>query len=80
MRCVIQYYTYWMRTFPLVPSHMAVHIGTHLERPVGIVTLVGTGEFAETIVEVVLDAPAMAGLEAMIGEARQLLRHTPASS
>lgn len=58
---------------------MAVHVGTHLERAVGIVTLVGTGEFADTIVEVVLDAPAMAGLEAALGETRQLLRNATTS-
>ena len=69
-----------MRTFPLVPSAMHVHVATRDEQQVGIVTIVGTGEFAESIIELVLDAPTMAGLEASLGEARQLLRHPSPSS
>lgn len=63
-----------MRTYPLVPSHMAAHAGVRDGRPVGIVTLVGTGEFHETIVELVLDLPALAGLEASLSEVRAELR------
>ena len=68
-----------MRTFTLVPSHLAVHVGPRDDQLVGIVTVVGTGDFEEAIIELVLDAPMMAGLEASLGEARQLLRHTPAT-
>lgn len=62
-----------VRTVTLTPSHLAVSIAERHDRPVALLTLVGSGEFAETVLEVVLDLPALGGLEAAAGEARQKL-------
>jgi len=52
---------------------LAVSIAERHDRPVAVLTLVGSGEFAETVLEVVLDLPALGALEAAAGEARQKL-------
>lgn len=62
-----------VRTLTLTPSHLAVSIAERNDRHVAVLTLVGSGTFAETVLEVVLDLPALGALEAAAGEARQKL-------
>lgn len=63
-----------MRTVTLIPSHLGVAVGEVNHRAVGVLTLVGSGDMAEIIVEVMIDPAAMGALEAGISETRQTLR------
>lgn len=63
-----------MAIFSLTPSHFCVSIDAeHFARPVGVITVGGTGQLAGTTLELFVDLAALGALEAAIGEARQKL-------
>lgn len=64
-----------MRTISLIPSHLHVGTGEFNGRAVGVVTLAGSGQLADVVLEVTLDQAAMAALEAGLSEARVDLRN-----
>lgn len=70
-RFVLQSYS--VRTLTLTPSHLSLSIVEHHDRQVGMLTLAGSGQFADIVLEVVLDLPTLGSLEAAAGEARQKL-------
>lgn len=71
-------YTGPMRTLSLAPAQVAINIVSRGDRQLGMLTVVGSGETAETIIELVFDAAGLAALEATVGEARSKLRHADA--